>query len=114
MQGDERTACAPFSVVSTSFAACCGIGHAAVNQFCLCLRELVACSISKFVHAFCSDYLMERPHFALEEGLAVTVGRRIPSKDVPSVRKELSPDCADDLVARLAAVDHRPAPPADL
>ena len=24
---------------------------------------------------------MERPHFALEEGLAVTVGRRIPSKE---------------------------------
>ena len=60
-------------------------------------------------------YLPVKPdHLALEERLAVAVRRRVSAHDVEGVEDQLVSDCADDLVPRLAAVDHRPPPLAEL
>ena len=86
----------------------------AVDQFCLCIRELVAGAVTEFVHALGSDRLVEAAHLALEEGFTVAVWRRITTEDVPAVGDEFPSDRASDLVACLAPVDHRPSPFAEL
>ena len=66
------------------------------------------------MHALRTDRLVEASHLPFEERLAISVRRRISAKDVPSVGDELSADCAGNLVAGLAPVDHRPSPFAEL
>ena len=58
-QSDERIACTPVSDCKNPLAIYGSLRQAAVNQFSLRVCELVASSKSKFVHAFCSDGLME-------------------------------------------------------
>ena len=58
-QSDERIACIPASACKNPLAVCSSLRQAAVNKFSLRVCELVASSKSKFVHAFCSDGLME-------------------------------------------------------
>ena len=113
-QPDERIGRAPFSANRRVLVGFLGFRQVAVNQICLRVRELIACAESEFVHALRSNLLVECAHLPLEERLAVTVRRRIAPHDVPSVGDELPPDCAGDLVARLAPVDHRPSPFAEL
>ena len=58
-QSDERIACIPASACKNPLAVCSSLRQVAVNKFSLRVCELVASSKSKFVHAFCSDGLME-------------------------------------------------------
>ena len=57
---------------------------------------------------------VEPDHLAPEELFAVAVRRRVSAHDVEGVEDQLVSDRADDLVPRLAAVDHRPPPLAEL
>ena len=113
-QPDERTGRAQLSAGRHFLGLRSGFGQIAVDQPGLGLRELVSRTVSDLVHALRTNRLVEASHLPFEERLAISVRRRISAKDVPPVGDELPPDCAGDLVARLAPVDHRPSPLAEL
>ena len=114
-QPDERTGRAPFLAVGGLLVkGGSRLRKFAVDQFGLCVRELVARTVTEFVHAFGTDRLVEAAHLSLEERLAVAVRGRVAAEDVPAVGDEFPSDRASDLVAWLPPVDHSPSPLAEL
>ena len=113
-QPDERTGRAPLSAGRHFLGLHSGFGQIAVDQSGLGLCELVSRSVSELVHALRTARLVEASHLPFEERLAISVRRGISAEDVPPVGDELPADCAGNLVAGLAPVDHRPSPPAEL
>lgn len=113
-QPDERTGRAPLSARCRFLGLRSGFGQIAVDQLSLGLCELVSRSVSELVHALRTDRLVEASHLSLEKRLAVAVRGRVSPENVPPVGDELSADCAGNLVAGLAPVDHRPSPFAEL
>ena len=101
---------APLLANPDLLAVCSRHWQVAVNQFSLGFRKLISSSKAQFMHTLSSDRLMECPHFAFKELLAVPIWRWIAAKDMPTISKEFSSDCTNNLVARLAAIDHGPAP----
>ena len=106
----ERIVRAPLLAINDFHTVCSRHWQVAVNQFGLGFRKLITSSKAKFVHTLSSDRLMECPHFAFKELLAVPIWRWIAAKDMPTISKEFSSDCTDNLVARLASIDHCPSP----
>ena len=113
-QPDERTGRAPLSAGRHFLGPRSGFGQIAVDQPGLGLCELVSRSVSEFVHALRTDRLVEASHLSLDKRLAVAVRGRVSPENVPAVGDEFPADCAGDLVAWLAPVDHRPSPFAEL
>ena len=109
-QPDERTGRAPLLAINDFHTVCSRHWQVAVNQFGLGFRKLISSSKAKLVHTLRTDRLVEASHLPFEECLTISVRRRISAEDVPPVGDELSADCAGNLVAGLAPVDHRPSP----
>ena len=110
----ERIVRAPLLAINDFHTVCSRHWQVAVNQFGLGFRKLISSSKAKLMHTLSSDRLVEASHLPFEERLTISVRRRISAEDVPPVGDELSADCAGNLVAGLAPVDHRPSPFAEL
>ena len=95
----ERIVRAPLLANPDLLAVCSRHWQVSVNQFRLDFSKLITSSKTKLMHTLSSDYLMKRPHFALKELLAVSIWSRIAAKDMPTISKEFSSDCTDNLVA---------------
>ena len=109
-QGYERIVRAPLLANNVLLAVWSSHWQVAVNQFSLDFCKLITGSKTKLMHTLSADYLMECLHFALKKLFTVPIWRRIAAKDMPTISQKFSSDRTDDLVARLASIDHFPSP----